>query len=263
MPTFRKGAGLDLHFETDDFTDPWRAAEAVLMLHGNSESGRAWYAWVPRLGREYRLIRPDMRGFGRSTPMPEDHDWSMDEVVGDYIALLDHLGEARVHVVGAKISAFVGIRMAASHPERIRSLTLVGPPPSITTLAATVPSVRLVAEEGVEGWARKNMVSRLGAKMPPEAIAWWSRYMGQTAASTQIGFMRKLAAFDATDDLDRVKAPMLVIVPESIAAEVQGWQHRVAGSKLLTVQGDSYHIAVSDADMCAGNALAFIRGNPL
>jgi len=259
MPKFRVDAELDLHFEVDDFTDPWRSPETVLMLHGNSESGRAWYAWVPHLGREYRLIRPDMRGFGESTPMREDHDWSMAQIVDDYIALLDHMDVPRVHVVAAKISSFVAIRMAVSHPERVRSLTLTGPPPSIATLAATVPSIRLVEELGVEAWARKNMVSRLGANMPAEAIVWWSHFMGRTAASTQIGFMRQLAKFDATDDLANVKAPTLVIAPESITAEVRDWQRKIAGSRLLTVDGESYHIAVSEADMCAENVLAFIR----
>ena len=39
-----------MHYEVDDFTDPWRRPETVLMLHGNAESGLAWYAWVPASG---------------------------------------------------------------------------------------------------------------------------------------------------------------------------------------------------------------------
>ena len=70
MPTFRPTPDLVMHYEVDDFTDPWRQPETILLLHGNAESGLAWYGWVPALARHYRVVRPDMRGFGQSTPMP-------------------------------------------------------------------------------------------------------------------------------------------------------------------------------------------------
>ena len=50
MPNFRPSADLDMQYEVDDFTDPWRQPETVLMLHGNAESGLAWYAWVAEAG---------------------------------------------------------------------------------------------------------------------------------------------------------------------------------------------------------------------
>ena len=70
MPSFRPTPDLEMHYEVDDLTDPWRDPQTILMLHGNAESGLAWYAWVPKLARHYRVVRPDMRGFGASTAMP-------------------------------------------------------------------------------------------------------------------------------------------------------------------------------------------------
>ena len=67
MPTFQSTPDLEMHYEVNDFTDPWRTKETILLLHGNAESGAAWYGWVPTLARHYRVVRPDMRGFGRST----------------------------------------------------------------------------------------------------------------------------------------------------------------------------------------------------
>ena len=61
---------LEMHYEVDDFAEPWREHETVLLLHGNAESGEVWYGWMPHLAAELRVVRPDMRGFGRSTPMP-------------------------------------------------------------------------------------------------------------------------------------------------------------------------------------------------
>ena len=72
MPSFRPTHDLDMHYEVDDFTDPWTHPETVLMLHGNAESGLAWWRWVPKLSPHYRVVRPDMRGFGQSSPMPRE-----------------------------------------------------------------------------------------------------------------------------------------------------------------------------------------------
>ena len=47
MPSFKPSADLDMHYEISDFTDPWTTPETVLMLHGNAESGLAWWRWVP------------------------------------------------------------------------------------------------------------------------------------------------------------------------------------------------------------------------
>ena len=93
MPNFRPSPDLDMHYEVDDFTDPWRQPETILMLHGNAESGLAWYAWVPALARQYRVVRPDMRGFGQSTPMPRDYPWTLDRLIEDFCLLMDHLGD--------------------------------------------------------------------------------------------------------------------------------------------------------------------------
>ena len=106
MPTL-KSAELEMHYEVDDFTDPWTKPETILLLHGNCESGAAWWGWVPHLARKFRVVRPDMRGFGQSTPMPRDFPWTLDIIIDDYIRLMDALGIERFHLVGAKIGGTI------------------------------------------------------------------------------------------------------------------------------------------------------------
>ena len=83
MPELALYDGRTLHYQVDDFTEPWRAAETALLVHGNAERGDAWFAWVPHLAGRLRVVRPDLRGFGRSTPMPEDFPWTIDVLVDD------------------------------------------------------------------------------------------------------------------------------------------------------------------------------------
>ena len=91
---------LEMNYRIDDFTDPWQEADAILMLHGNAESGAVWFGWVPHLARHFRVVRPDMRGFGDSTPMPLDFQWSPDRIVDDYVELMRSLNIRRFHLVG-------------------------------------------------------------------------------------------------------------------------------------------------------------------
>lgn len=264
MPTFKPSADLDMHYAVDDFTDPWRAAETILMLHGNAESGAAWYGWVPHLARHYRLVRPDMRGFGASTPMPREHPWTLDELIEDFTALADSLGAARFHLVGAKIGGTIARAFAARRPQRVLSLTVVGtPPPRREAAEARVPELVAGFErEGVEPWARRTMAGRLGSRFPPEGVEWWIHFMARTAVSTQIGFMRTIAIADIRADLSKILCPTLVITTEESGlaslTETRQWQEQIKGSELLVLPGNSYHVAASDAEECAKATLDFI-----
>src|ERR1700693_4022653 len=81
--------GHRLYWRADDFTDPWKAAPTVLLIHGFAETGEAWRPWVPHLARDCRVLRIDRRGFGRSDPMPADFAWSLDRMVGDTVSFIE------------------------------------------------------------------------------------------------------------------------------------------------------------------------------
>jgi pimeloyl-ACP methyl ester carboxylesterase len=268
MPTFPISADAQLHYEVDGFTDPWRKPTTVLMLHGNAESGLAWYGWVPTLARTYRVVRPDMRGFGRSTPMPRDFPWTLDAIIDDYARLMDELGVERFHLVGAKIGGTIARAFAARRPERVTTLTVVGTPPPLRVGAAErVPDLVAGFErDGVEAWARATMGGRLGSDFPAEGVEWWIRFMGRTAVSTQIGFMQTIACADIRADLPKIACPSLVITTEGSGLasvdDTRAWQQQIANSRLLVLPGDSYHVAATHAGRCAEATLDFIAGYP-
>jgi 3-oxoadipate enol-lactonase len=63
---FTTSDGLSLAYYIDDFTDPWKPAPTVLLLHAAMGSARRYFAWVPHLCRDYRVVRLDLRGHGSS-----------------------------------------------------------------------------------------------------------------------------------------------------------------------------------------------------
>jgi pimeloyl-ACP methyl ester carboxylesterase len=238
----------------------------VLLIHGNNESGAAWYGWVPHLARRYRVVRPDMRGFGDSTPMPRDFPWTLDTVIDDYVRLMDALGIERFHLVGAKIGGVIGRAFAARRPERVLTLTVAGSPPPVRTDRDTLAKrVKEVEELGIEHWARRSMASRLGSAFPPQGIEWWIQYMARTPASSEIGFAGSINFSDITHDVARIRGPMLVLttVDSELASveETRAWQQQVPHSELVVLPGNSFHVAATDPDACAEATLDFLRRN--
>src|SRR3989442_13340446 len=189
MATFETSPGVHLHYLVDDFTAPWTEPATILLLHGNAESTQAWYAWVPLLARRFRVVRPDMRGCGASTPMPRDFKWSLDVVIDDYVRLIDSLGVQRVHLVGAKIGGIIARAFAARRPERVTTLTVIGSPPPLRKGAEGIPALTAEFETtGVEHWARRTMAGRLGERFPAVGVGVWIRFMGRAPVSTFAGF---------------------------------------------------------------------------
>ena len=66
MPKFNTSDGLGISYVIDDYTDPWRQNDTLVMLHAAMGSARRFYAWVPHLARDFRVVRMELRGHGAS-----------------------------------------------------------------------------------------------------------------------------------------------------------------------------------------------------
>ena len=117
MPYARIDDTLEMYYEVDDYTDPWRPSETVVLHHGNAKNARLWYAWVPLLARQYRVVRLEGRGFGRSTVPPEGYGWSLGGFAADIVGLLDHLGLEKVHLIGETVGGTISLKFASEYPE--------------------------------------------------------------------------------------------------------------------------------------------------
>src|SRR6186997_1132569 len=91
MQKFRASDGLDLAYVVDDFTDPWKSSETVILLHAAMGSAKRFYAWVPHLARDFRVVRLELRGHG-SSDVPGPTQLTFERLTLDVVELLDHLG---------------------------------------------------------------------------------------------------------------------------------------------------------------------------
>jgi pimeloyl-ACP methyl ester carboxylesterase len=98
----------------------------VLLMHGWPDSAYLWRHQIPFLtGHSFRVIAPDMRGFGRSSRPAAVADYALTKAVGDMTGLLDALGIESAHVVGHDWGAAVAWLTAMLQPARVRKLVVL------------------------------------------------------------------------------------------------------------------------------------------
>src|SRR6202043_2586307 len=107
-------AGTEIHYEVTGEGTP------VVLLHGFPDSGRLWRHQVPALtGPGYRVIVPDMRGYGRSARPVEVDAYDILHLVSDVRAVLADAGVTRAHVVGHDWGAAEAWGRASGEPANV------------------------------------------------------------------------------------------------------------------------------------------------
>jgi pimeloyl-ACP methyl ester carboxylesterase len=130
-------------------------APTVLLLHGWPQTHRAWRHVVAPLGRDHRLLMPDLRGFG-ATDAP-GHGMDPETFAADQVALLDALGIERVALIGHDWGGYTGFLLAARHPDRISAyLACSTPHPWLR------PSPAAALRDAWRAWYAVALASPLG-----------------------------------------------------------------------------------------------------
>ena len=173
------------------------------MLHGATSLGaKDFAAQIPLFSRAFQLILPDARGHGRTT-WDAAQGFRYDWLVDDLAAFVEALGLETFHCVGFSMGAMTALQYAARHPERLRTLTIVG----ITTQREPRASV-----------GRRLMDPERADRDEP---AWVAELGRRHDAGQGVGAWRRLLPAIAADiatqpllsprDLRRIDAPALVV----------------------------------------------------
>jgi pimeloyl-ACP methyl ester carboxylesterase len=100
---------------------------ALLLLHMTPRSGRMWEPAIPVLAQaDWRVLAPDLIGYGRSDPRPEA--WRVADWADSLADLLDALGVAQATVLGLHVGAAVALELGLARPAQVRALVLDGLP---------------------------------------------------------------------------------------------------------------------------------------
>jgi len=219
LPTLRL-PDVEFYYDDHDFTDPWLSSPTMLLQHGFSRHSRFWYNWVPLLGAEFRILRPDMRGMGQSRMPDEAYEPRLETFADDTRRLLDHLGIAQVVFVGESFGGIIGLQFAHAYPERTRALVLCNTP---CRLPHNELKQRFTAGEdwdttlsrGVGAWSTATLNMRLDTRIaPPGLQEWYIAEMDRTSSTVARKLQAYLDTLDFRDRLQEIRVPTLLLVGE-------------------------------------------------
>jgi 3-oxoadipate enol-lactonase len=221
MPFLERPGQPRLHYELDDYTDPWKKAPCIMLQHGYARSTKFWRAWIPYLSRFYRVLRLDLRGLGASS---KDFDLergiNLEAYLQDFTDLLDHLGIESAHYCGESSAGTLGMAFAAERPQRVRTLSIISSPVAmseedkVSALAGHPDRVTALRKMGSRGWLEaSNAGRRFPANADPALLEWTLDEMGRSDVEVLIAMFRFVSNVDAAPYLPKIVAPVLAIYP--------------------------------------------------
>ncbi len=195
--------------------------DTILWLQGLNAPGAAWAVQLAHFSRTHRCIAPDARGVGKSDAPAGPY--STAQLAADALAVLDACGVERAHVVGLSLGGAVAQELALAHPDRVRTLALLG------TFAAQSPRSRALLLAWRELFPLAHERPALREAWERQAYAWlfterfWQsdsnsraalRFAGQQPLQSIDGFRGQVdaaLAHDARARLPSLRVPALVL----------------------------------------------------
>lgn len=232
----------------------------VVLVHADWTDSGIWASLVPLLRERCRVVRYDLRGFGRSSRAAQPFTR-----VGDLRALLDHRGLGEAVVVGHSGGGGTALELALLHPRRVRSLVLVAPGIHDYPWPADDAYFRecdaLIAEGDVDGlvrlglrtWAPAGADGGVTAMLRGAVSSWFELGELELPGPPAFGRLGEVRV-PATMLLGELEYPMVAEVSRAIAM-------RLDGCRTVVVPGADHLLPLRAADRLAA-AVVEAAGEP-
>lgn len=197
------------------------ALRAYVLLHAFPIGANLWEPQMRAIPPGWRLITPDLRGFGGSTELDSLSALSVADYADDVIDLLDELGIERAVIGGASMGGYAALAFLQAAPERVDGLVLANTRAGADSSEARANRrnmLALVDRDGPSGVAREMMPKLLGKttlETNPEIEAFVRRLIKQQSpVAVRSAIHRMMHRPDSTALLAQVTVPALVITGE-------------------------------------------------
>lgn len=215
MPSIASN-GIELYFERQGEGPP------LLLVAGMASDLASWAPVIEPLAQHHDVIAFDNRCTGRTTPSP--CPVTLDLMVGDCIALLDHIGTNQVHIIGHSLGGMIGLHLASRFPDRVSSLVTAATAPvadpmhlSLFEDLASVYETDGVAPELffrlLFPWlfAPRFFADRRTVEVAAQMAADYPHRQSPAGFRQQISV---LESGDMTPDLEKITCPVLVLAAD-------------------------------------------------
>lgn len=189
---------------------------ALLFIHGFPFDHALWQQTAEPLLESYRIIVPDLRGFGESQP-PEKKAFEMSDFADDLARLLDEMKIERVVICGLSMGGYIAMQFLKKYPEKLAGLILCDTKTAADTPEAAAGRRRL--SERIFETGSEPLTAGIPMLLSPETIekapekaeflrAMMLRQCPSGIAAAALGMANRA---DTTAFLEEVKVPALVI----------------------------------------------------
>jgi 3-oxoadipate enol-lactonase len=220
----------------------------VLVLASSLGATHAmWDANVEALSRRYRVLRYDHRGHGESEVPPGPY--TVGELAGDVVALLDELGLERVCFCGLSLGGAVGMALALAAPERLERLVLCCTAAKFGTPDGWVERAQLVREQGLEAIVDAVLERWFTPKLreeQPELVAEFRRTFLGTPREGYAACCDALRDWDVRQRLPEIQVPTTCVAgaddPSTPPSDLELLAHEIPNATLIVIP-DARHLA--------------------
>ncbi len=240
----------------------------VLCIHGYPLNSAMWEPQMEDLAGTVRVIAPDLRGHGRSEPMPGPY--SVGLLADDCLGLLDYLGiENPVVVCGLSMGGYVAFEFFRRYPERVAGLILVSTkakPDTPEGKAARDAAIAKAKKEGVAAVAADMLPKLLASQTydeDSELVEFVQEMMEDTSLEGMVGALQAMKDRpDSTPTLATIDVPTLIIhgaddqlIPLS---EARAMQAAIEGAELVVIPEAGHLPNLEQIDLFSDAVLDFL-----
>jgi len=221
-------------------------APVVLFINSIGATRDLWGPQVAAVTKAHRAITYDARGHGLSSAPPGDY--SIADLAGDALAILDGEGLDRAHVCGISLGGLTGMWLGINAPGRVRSLTLANTAARIGTTESWTARMDLVREKGMTGVADLAIPLWFSERFRAEAPHTITVFRRMIESCSPTGYLGCCAALRDEDLRDRISAISCSVLCVASSGDVptppEGLHYvhsQIADSRLLML--DAAHIS--------------------
>jgi aminoacrylate hydrolase len=243
-------------------------APPVIFIRGTGAEGRRWMPQVTAYQKAYRCVIFDNRGVGRSDTPPSPY--SVADMAGDVLDLMDHLSIADAHLSGSSLGGAIALHIAAYHPERVRTLQLHASWLSTTGYSAYSLGLlrRILDIGGVNFYYQATIPLLFSADFLGENYAEVPQILQRMIdnATSEEGLSGQLEAnlsHDLSAVVNRITVPTLITVGENDLllppAESRRLHESIPGSEFIVFPRGGHLVSVEDADAFNAATLEWLQ----
>ncbi len=253
--------GVRLHYEEAGAGPP------LVLLHGIGASRSDWEYNVPAFARHYRVITPDLRGFGQSE---RSGNYGVATFAGDIWALLELLKVERFNLIGHSMGGAVALQMAVDRPERIERLIAADTLPSFqtNTFGKRILFAYRFLMMGVLGPQRLSRAVAAKLFPGPNQQALRDRATAGGMANDRgvyLETLRQLLGWSVLEQLGRLTMPVLVLAAEHDyfpPSDAEAFAKALHDARLKIFAGMHHALPLETPQAFNTAVLRFLSGQP-